>query len=129
MIVHRPLALCVGLACAALAFGAHAASPPASTSRADRMAEIGHYRDQARWVDALAAIERSQLQEPNDPLLYKLQVLTLGDIGNADRAWRLYQARPELFDADQKARLEANYIAKRVNWSLAYGQSEDSRLD
>jgi len=129
MIVHRPLALCVGLACAALAFGAHAASPPASASRADRMAEIGHYRDQARWVDALAAIERSQLQEPNDPLLYKLQVLTLGDIGNADRAWRLYQARPELFDADQKARLEANYIAKRVNWSLAYGQSEDSRLD
>lgn len=122
MVVYRPLAFCVGLACATLASWADAAPPPTATTRAERLAEIGHYRDQARWVDALAAIERAQLREPNDDLLYKLQVLTLGDIGNAHRAWRLYQARPNLFDQDQKARLEANYVAKLVNWSLAYGK-------
>lgn len=129
MVVYRPLAFCVGLACATLASWADAAPPPTATTRAERLAEIGHYRDQARWVDALAAIERAQLREPNDDLLYKLQVLTLGDIGNAHRAWRLYQARPNLFDQDQKARLEANYVAKLVNWSLAYGETEDTRLD
>ncbi|HAL21918.1 MAG TPA: poly-beta-1,6 N-acetyl-D-glucosamine export porin PgaA, partial [Stenotrophomonas sp.] len=91
------------MACAALASGVHAAPTPTQATRADRLAEIGHYRDQAHWVDALAAIERAQQVEPNDDLLYKLQVLTLGDIGNAHRAWRLYQARPQLFDADQKA--------------------------
>ncbi|KAF1015750.1 MAG: Poly-beta-1,6-N-acetyl-D-glucosamine export protein [Stenotrophomonas maltophilia] len=130
MAVLRPLALGVSLACCSALAGPVAAAGAASgITRADRLAEIGQYRDQARWVDALAAIERAQLIEPDDALLYKLQVLTLGDIGNASRAWQLYQARPDLFDAEQKARLESNYLAKRVNWSLAYGETEDTRLD
>ncbi|OEY99096.1 MULTISPECIES: poly-beta-1,6 N-acetyl-D-glucosamine export porin PgaA [Stenotrophomonas] len=124
---HRPLALCVGLACATLCLTVPAAF--AATSRADHLAEISTYRDQARWLDALAAIERAQVDVPSDDLLYRLQVLTLSDIGNAHRAWQLYQARPELFDDAQKQRFEANYLAKRVGWSLAYGASEDTRLD
>ncbi|MFH7422921.1 hypothetical protein RA276_30715, partial [Pseudomonas syringae pv. tagetis] len=80
----------------------------------------GHYRDQARWLDALGAIERASQQQPDDDLLFKLRVLTLGDIGNAWRAWELYQQRPQLFDAAQKQRLEGDYLAKLVVWSLAY---------
>jgi biofilm PGA synthesis protein PgaA len=127
MFVHRPLARCVGLACLVLATGAHAALAP--SSRAEQMAEISRHRDQAHWLDALAAIERAQQSSPGDDLLYKLQVLTLGDIGNASRAWQLYQARPELFDAAQKERFEADYLARLVGWSMAYGESEDTRLD
>lgn len=124
---HRPLALCVGLACATLAFSAPAAA--AATARDNALAEIGQFRDHAQWLDALAAIERARVQSPDDELLYRLQVLTLADIGNAHRAWQLYLARPTLFDAAQKERLEGNYLAKLVGWSLAYGPSEDTRLD
>ena len=113
---HRPLALCVGLACATLAFSAPAA---AATARDNALAEIGQFRDHAQWLDALAAIERARVQSPDDALLYRLQVLTLADIGNAHRAWQLYLARPTLFDAAQKERLEGNYLAKLVGWSLA----------
>lgn len=125
MVVHRRLALCVGLACTALAW-ASSAAPPGGREAA--LAEIGHYRDQARWLDALGAIERASQQQPDDDLLFKLRVLTLGDIGNAWRAWELYQQRPQLFDAAQKQRLEGDYLAKLVVWSLAYSSSEDSRL-
>ena len=129
MPLPRPLALCAGLACAGLAFPYVAAAAADEGGRADVLAEIGGYRDQARWVDALAAIERAQQHAPDDPLLYRLQVLTLGDIGSANRAWRMYQARPDLFDDAQKQRLEADYLARLVNWSLAYSKDEDSRLD
>ncbi len=123
---HRPLALCVGLACATLCLTSTGARAAAT---ADQLGQISQFRDHAQWLDALAAIERAQLQSPNDELLYKLQVLTLSDIGNAHRAWQLYQARPQLFDDGQKQRFEANYLAKLVGWSLAYGASEDTRLD
>ncbi|ALS95947.1 poly-beta-1,6 N-acetyl-D-glucosamine export porin PgaA [Xanthomonas oryzae] len=123
-----PLAVCVCLTCATVTPGGHAATSSLGASRADRLAEIGRYRDQARWVDALAAIERAQSEQSDDALLYKLQTLTLSDIGNAWLAWQLCKARPDLFDQDQKAHLESNYLAKLVNWSLAYGESEDTRL-
>ncbi|MBD8636809.1 poly-beta-1,6 N-acetyl-D-glucosamine export porin PgaA [Stenotrophomonas sp. CFBP 13725] len=127
MSFHRPLAHCVGLACLVLASGSQAATAP--PRHAEQMAEISRHRDQAHWLDALAAIERAQASTPDDDLLYKLKVLTLGDIGNASRAWQLYQARPTLFDEGQKQRFEADYLARLVGWSLAYGESEDTRLD
>ena len=46
MVVHRRLALCVGLACTALAWASSAAPP----DREAALAEIGRYRDQARWA-------------------------------------------------------------------------------
>ncbi len=122
---HRPLTLAVSLACATLCLSATASA----ATRAEHLAEISQYRDQAHWLDALAAIERAQAELPNDDLLFRLQVLTLSDIGNAHRAWQLYQQRPDLFDEAQKQRFEDNYLAKRVGWSLAYGTSEDTRLD
>lgn len=123
MFVLRPLALCVGLACSLSAAAAHA------LSRDEHMAAISHHRDHARWLDALAAIKRAQLELPDDALLYKLEALSLADIGNAHRAWALYQARPELFDAGQRQRFEADHLARLVGWSMAYGESEDARLD
>jgi biofilm PGA synthesis protein PgaA len=125
MTAHRPLALCAGLACVALASWSHATTPPADTT----LAEIGRYRDEGLWIEALAAIERAQARTPDDPLLYKLQVLTLSDIGNAHRAWQLYLARPTLFDDANRERLEAACMAVLIRWSTAYGETEDTRLD
>lgn len=123
---QRLLALCVGLACAT--FSLSPAPAQASVSQ-DALADISRHRDNAQWLDALAAIMRARQAAPEDALLYRLQVLTLSDIGNAHLAWQMYLARPELFDAAQKERFESNYLAKRVGWSLAYGASEDTRLD
>ena len=83
------------------------------------MAQAGRYRDQARWVDALAIFEHWQVQRPDDALLYKLRALTLADIGSSYQAWRLYRARPELFDAAQQDRLEANHLARLIVWKFA----------
>ena len=92
------------------------------------MAQAGQFRDQARWVDALAIFEQLQAQRPDDSLLYKLRALTLADIGSSYQAWRLYRARPDLFDAAQQERLEANHLARLIVWAQAYPESERERL-
>ena len=51
---HRPLALCVGLACATLCLTSTGARAAAT---ADQLGQISHFRDHAQWLDALAAIE------------------------------------------------------------------------
>lgn len=127
MMLRPPHALAIGLAC--VLYTACAPAGAVDAGRDAAVARIGQFRDQAQWLDALAAIQDLQARYPGDDFLYRLQVLTLSDIGNAYRAWQLYKARPELFDEGQRARLEANALAKRVNWSLAYGESEDTRLD
>jgi len=93
------------------------------------MAQAGQLRDQARWVDALAIFEQLQAQRPDDALLYKLRALTLADIGSSYQAWRLYRARPELFEPAQQDRLEANHLARLIVWAQAYPESERNRLD
>ncbi len=127
MRVWKPLTLTAALAGAL--FGVSGNGMASDQGREDALTRIGQHRDQGHWLDALAEIERLQQRYPQDDFLYRLQVLTLSDIGNAGRAWQLYQARPDLFDPEQRRRLEANYLSKRVGWSLAYGKSEDTRLD
>lgn len=127
MSVWKPLALTAALAGAL--FGVSGSGMAADAVKEEALQRIGHYRDQGQWLEALAEIERLQQRYPQDDFLHQLQVLTLSDIGIAGRAWQLYQARPHLFDAEQRHRLETDYVSKRVGWSLAYGKSEDTRLD
>ncbi|WP_332840090.1 poly-beta-1,6 N-acetyl-D-glucosamine export porin PgaA [Stenotrophomonas sp. Iso1] len=127
MRVWKPLTLSVALACSL--YGLSNSGVAAASNKDDAMARIAQHRDHGQWLDALTEIERLQEQFPQDDFLYQLHVLTLSDIGNAGRAWQLYQARPQLFDAEQRRHLETNYLSKRVGWSLAYGKSEDTRLD
>ncbi|KAG0732359.1 hypothetical protein G6F22_017312 [Rhizopus arrhizus] len=76
MVVHRRLALCVGLACTALAWASSAAPP----DREAALAEIGRYRDQARWLDALAA--------RTDPGRHRQRLAGLGALPAAPAAVR-----------------------------------------
>ncbi|MGO4779430.1 poly-beta-1,6 N-acetyl-D-glucosamine export porin PgaA, partial [Lysobacter sp. 2RAB21] len=76
----------------------------------------------------MARIESAQAARPGDDRLYRLQVLTLADLGGADRAWTLYQARPQLFSADERQRLDSDRLARRVLWGTLFPESETERL-
>ncbi|AWV07608.1 poly-beta-1,6 N-acetyl-D-glucosamine export porin PgaA [Marilutibacter maris] len=91
------------------------------------LTEIQQLRDQGRWLDALSAIGRAQDDRPDDPALYRLQTLTLLDLGSSYRAWRLYRARPEVFDADEARRLRGAGTARLINWGRLYAESEQAR--
>jgi biofilm PGA synthesis protein PgaA len=92
------------------------------------MEQAARLRDDRRWLPALAIYERLLVERPNDPEIYRLRVLTLAEMGNNYLAWRQFQARPELFDAGQRERLEANYLARLIVWAQAYPLSEQTRL-
>lgn len=100
-------------------------SRPSYQSSLDQAARL---RDERRWLPALAIYERLLAERPNDPEIYRLRVLTLAEMGNNYLAWRQFQAKPELFDAGQRERLEANYLARLIVWAQAYPQSEEKRL-
>lgn len=97
-------------------------------SVADPLPEIERLRAERQWLAALARIESAQAAHPDDDRLYRLQVLTLADLGGADRAWSLYQARPRLFSAEERQRLDADRFARRVLWGSLFPQSEALRL-
>ena len=127
MSVWKPLTLTAALACGL--YGTSGLAEAAEPSREQALARISEHRNLGQWLDALAEVEQLQKQYPHDDFLYQLQVLTLSDIGNAGLAWQLYRARPQLFEPAQQQRLEAEYLSKLVNWSLAQSQNEENRLD
>lgn len=127
MDVWKPLAL--GIALAIPLYAASNDAHGAGSTRDEALASINQQRGQHQWLEALAGIQQLQRDYPGDTELNRLQVLTLSDIGNAALAWKLAQARPELFDVAQRQRFDADYLSKLVGWSLAYGKSEDTRLD
>jgi len=118
------LALCLGLALLPAARPVHASGVPA-----DPLARIDELRAQGRGLEALPLVQEALALHPDDPALYRLNVLLLADIGSAYRAWELYQARPSLFEPAEAARLESDYLARLVNWSLAPGADQDTRRD
>lgn len=93
------------------------------------MPDIERLRADRQWLAALARIESAQASSPGDDRLYRLQVLTLADLGSAHRAWTLYRARPGLFDAAERERLEAGRLARLTVWGSLFPEDEATRLD
>lgn len=100
-------------------------SGPSYQSSLEQAARL---RDDRRWLPALAIYERLQAQRPDDSEVYRLRVLTLAEVGNSYLAWRQFQAKPELFDAGQRERLHANYLARLIVWAQTYPEDEENRL-
>ncbi|MET4730441.1 biofilm PGA synthesis protein PgaA [Lysobacter enzymogenes] len=133
MPTQRPLALAAALAaviatCPSTSVFA-APRHNADTVAGDPLPEIERLREQRQWLPALARIEAAQAARPGDDRLYRLQVLTLADLGGAERAWSLAQAKPQLFSDGERQRLSADRFARRVLWGAGYPQSEAQRLD
>ncbi|MGH8082121.1 MAG: poly-beta-1,6 N-acetyl-D-glucosamine export porin PgaA [Lysobacter sp.] len=97
-------------------------------SSADPLPEIERLRSDRQWLAALARIESAQAARPGDDRLYRLQALTLADLGGAERAWSLAQARPQLFSAAELQRLQSDRFARRVLWGTLFPESESQRL-
>lgn len=89
--------------------------------------EIERLRGEHRWLDALSMISRARADAPHAPALYRLQVLTLLDLGSSHQAWAQYRARPELFDRAESERLEGARLARLVTWGALYAESEQAR--
>lgn len=93
------------------------------------LAEASRLRDERQWQAALAVYERLHASYPDDDEIYRLRVLTLADMGGADRAWELYRTRPQAFSAEQRERLENDRLARLIVWGGLYAEDEASRLD
>ncbi|WP_081420343.1 poly-beta-1,6 N-acetyl-D-glucosamine export porin PgaA [Pseudoxanthomonas sp. Root630] len=103
--------------------------PGAAPSRQSGLEEAAHLRDQRQWLAALAIYERLLAAHPDDEDAYRMRALTLADLGNAERAWQLYRARPSVFSAAQAERLQNDRLARRIVWGGLYAQDTASRLD
>lgn len=101
-----------------------------SPAWADTESDVVQLRAQRDWIGALARLQQAHPASPAEAdRLYRLQVLTVSDLGDSGLAWQLYQARPPLFDAGERERLQANLFARWVNWAMVRSASEDDRLD
>lgn len=105
------------------------ATPAAHFPMEEALAEAARLREQRQWLAALAIYERLHNDHPDDDAIYRLRVLTLADMGGADRAWQLYRARPQAFSAEQRQRLEDDRLARLIVWGGLYAEDEASRLD
>lgn len=131
-LIARPLTLgaaaALSLAMTGPAAGAMEHDASASSRSPALMTRAAALSDQKRWVDALAIYQRLQSETPDDPVVYRLRVMTLADLGSASLAWSLYQARPELFSEAERARLSADRIARLTVWGGFTPLSEGTRL-
>ena len=98
-------------------------------SRTAWMAEAEAFRRQRQWLGAIERYQRVLTAEPGDSQAYHALVMTLSDNGNADRAWAMHQARPELFDIDERLRLGNERVALLARWGKGYAASEASTYD
>ncbi len=123
------LALAVALATAA-ASPAWAQSGTGQPSGLDSaLSEIRQLRDQKQWLPALTLIEQTAAKYPDDDALYVLRVHTLSEIGARERAWQLYQAKPQLFSADEAQRIELDRLARLTSTSEYFVADETRRLE
>lgn len=123
------LALAVALATAA-ASPVWAQSGTGQPSGLDgALSEIRQLRDQKQWLPALSLIEQTSAKYPDDDALYVLRVHTLSEIGARERAWQLYQAKPQLFSADEAQRIELDRLARLTSTSEYFVADETRRLE
>lgn len=99
-----------------------------SQQRKSLLAQATARREAHQFEQALDLYEQLLATDPRDADAFRMRVLTLSDIGSSYRAWQLYRNRPELFDAEQRERLELDYLARLIGWSNAYSEDEDTRL-
>lgn len=102
--------------------------PADARHRTELLARAAEARAQRRWMDALAIYGRLAAETPDDADVHRLRTLTLADLGSADRAWELLQARPELFSDAEHDRLQADHVARLAVWGGTRPLDEARRL-
>ena len=95
----------------------------------DTVASVKALREAKRYADALQMIEIAQRRGVASDDLFRLQVLTLEDMGSTERAWQLMRQRPQLFAQYERERIEDDRIASHIRWGEGYSARESQRYD
>ncbi len=130
----RLTALAMG--CALLAAGpTMSAEPSVRDVRTDAaasddvlLARAAGFRDAGNWLAALAIYERLHQAYPENDTIYRLRVMTLADLGSADRAWQLHRERPAAFTAEDATRLEHDLLARKIGWGAVRAEDPAQSL-
>ena len=90
-------------------------------------------RADGRHVEALAeyvaALDDSAARDRSvDEHAYRMQVLTLADLGAAGRAYDLLSRRPALFATHERERIQGDRLAHMINWGRARPEDPRRRL-
>lgn len=94
----------------------------------DRLARGDALRAEAHYTEALAEYvtalhENAGTDRTVDEHAYRMQVLTLADLGATERAAQLLSQRPQLFAVHERERIEGDRIAQMIGWGST--QPED----
>lgn len=95
----------------------------------DPIGQIEALRKAQRFPDALQLIKTLLAQDPANDKIFRLQVLTLGDMGAPQRAWQLMRQRPALFATYERERIQDDCVARRIRWGTVYVADESRRHD
>jgi len=108
--------------------GGMSADLPPVKSRAVRdqlIAQAEAARKAERWIDALAIYEHLLAADPRDDVAYRMQAITLADLGAAYRADELRRKWPSVFADFQRDRIQGDRVARAIGWGMAYPENAD----
>lgn len=115
--------LCLALLLALHGPASWATAPP---ERDALMARVRQERDQGHRIDALAQVQAILARWPDDREAQTLNVTLLTELGATTRARELASTLQPPQSGDDKARLEADHVAREARWAL--GQPADPNL-
>ncbi|MGQ7248824.1 poly-beta-1,6 N-acetyl-D-glucosamine export porin PgaA [Halomonas sp. V046] len=92
------------------------AASQAAQSVSELLDQASAERREQRWLPALALYERALIVAPGNDTAFRERTITLQLQGSSGLAWRYYQQRPDLFNADEASGLRQDYIARRAVW-------------
>ena len=128
-ILGLPL-LAIGVGTTAWAATPDIVNEVTTVSLPDRLARGDALRAKSRYTEALAeyltALHANAGKDRTvDEHAYRMQVLTLADLGATERAAQLLSLRPQLFAVHERERIEGDRIAHMIGWGRA--RPEDPR--
>ena len=89
------------------------------------LAQAEAARGAERWVEALAIYGHLLAANPRDDVAYRMQAITLADLGAAYRADELRARWPEVFADYQRDRIQGDRVARAIGWGMAYPENAD----
>jgi biofilm PGA synthesis protein PgaA len=112
---------------AASAQGAAADLPPVTgrVVRDQLLVQAEAARKDERWIDALAIYEHLLAADPRDDVAYRMQAVTLADLGAAYRSDELRAKWPAVFADFQRDRIQGDRVARAIGWGMAYPENAD----
>lgn len=101
---------------------------PPVTSRSVRdtlLAQAEAARKAERWAEALAIYQHLLAANPQDDVAYRMQALTLTDLGASYRADELRARWASDFADYDRDRIQGDRVARQIGWGMAYPEDLD----